>query len=153
MKRFFLILLVTITALLIVGCSDKPETTATEPTEEPATVLHTVPPTEQNAPLEWAPVDCEITLESSDYVYADKSGFLTFALIGNSDENCALRFTLDEAIAAALLGQSEDTAYYLTVNGRVLGGTVSLSEDRSELTLTGYSYPEICALATEIRGL
>lgn len=145
--------MVAILALLTVGCSDNSAKKADKPTEEPATVLHTVPSTEQSAQLEWAPVDCEITLESSDSVYAERSDFLTFALVGNSNDNCALRFTLDDATASMLSEQGAKTAYYLTVNGRVLGGEVSLSEDCSELTLTGYSYAEICALATEIRGL
>ena len=154
MKKLSIVLLIAAVALFSVGCGNSSDQNATaEPTAEPSTQLHTLP-SDDDAPLEWAPVDCEITLESSSAVYAESEDFLTFALDGSTDEDCELRFTLDEKTASMLAQQSADSAYYLTVNGRVLKGTITLSEDHSELTLKGgYTYSKMCALASEIRGL
>ncbi|MBR1532748.1 MAG: hypothetical protein IJ639_00120 [Ruminococcus sp.] len=154
MKKYLIVLMILAVALTASACSNSAETsTEPEAAAEPSTQLHTVPPSEAEQ-LEWAPVDCEITLDSSSAVYAESADFLTFALVGNTDEDCELCFTLDEKTAAMLKTQPADTAYYLTVNKKMLKGTVSFSEDFSELTMKGgYSYAEMCALATEIRGL
>ncbi len=153
MKRYLIVFLTIITAVLAAGCS-KQSATQTEPAAEPSTQLHTIPPTETGMQPEWAPVDCEITLESSDSVYAEGSDFQTFALVGNSDETCALHFILDDVTAAMLSQQDAGISYYVTVNGKVLKSEVTFNSDFTELTLKGgYTYSEMCALATEIRGL
>ena len=155
MKKALIFLLILITASLVVGCSQQTDSPkADEPTAAPSTQLHTLPPADVEREPEWAPVDCEISLDSSDAVYAENSDFLTFALIGSSDEDCALRFTLNDETAAMLKKESAGVDFYPVVNGKTLKGAVTFNDDFTEMTVTGgCSYTEMCALATEIRGL
>ena len=155
MKKALIFLLILITAALAVGCSQQTDSPkADEPTAAPSTQLHTLPPADVEREPEWAPVDCEISLDSSDAVYAENSDFLTFALIGSSDEDCALRFKLNDETAAMLKKESAGVDFYLVVNGKTLKGAVTFNDDFTEMTVTGgCSYTEMCALATEIRGL
>lgn len=153
MKRLLILFLIAAVALFATACGKPSDDTPAEPTAEPGTQLHTIPPAEAEQ-LEWAPVDCEISMESSTAVYAESKDFLTFAIVGSTDEDCELRFVLDDKTAEMLKAQKEDESYYLTVNQKVLKGAVSLSDDCSEVTMKGgYTYAEMCALATEIRGL
>ena len=150
-----ILLLILLTAVTAVGCANQPDVKQTdEPTAAPETQLHTVAPPEETPSVEWAAVDCEISLESSDSIYAENRDFLTFALVGSTDEDCALRFTIDEVTASMLLQQDAGIDYYLTVNKKVLKGEISFSSDFSEIIMTGgYTYGEMCELAREIRGL
>ena len=156
MKKLITLLLIA-AALLLIGCGASTDNTATdsaEPTAESSTQLHTVPASDAALQLEWAPVDCEITLESSEAIFAKSDGFLTFALVGSTDDDCALRFTLKDSIAEMLAQQKDGVEYYLTVNDKVLKGAVSFSDDFTEVVMNGgYTYSEMCILATEIRGL
>ena len=154
MKKLLTILMVALIALAAAGCGQQSNDKDTDkPTEAASNRMHTVPPTEAQEP-EWAPVDCEIELHSSDAVYADSKAFRTFALVGSADDNCELRFTLDDETAAMLSKESRDKEYYLIVNEKTLKGDVSLNDDCTEVTMKGgYSYNEMCILATEIRGL
>lgn len=152
MKKILTILMIASVALCAAGCAKETDRNTAEPTAQPGTQLHTIPPTEQIAEPEWAPVDCEISLQNDTLMYADSSGFLTFALTGSADEDCALRFAFDEA-TTALLAQQAPTDAYITLNGEPLVGTLSFNADYSEATLTGgYTYEEICQLANVIRG-
>lgn len=145
--------MIAATALLCVGCGETTEEKTAEPTAEPATQLHTVPPDEAEQ-LEWAPVDCEIRLESSTAIYAESADFLTFALAGSTDEDCELRFIINDETALMLSAQDATISYYLTVNGKVLKGDVSFSDDFTQVTMKGgYTYGDMCTIATEIRGL
>ena len=153
MKRLLIPFLIAAVALFATACNNTTQETSQEPTADLGTQLHTVPPAETDQ-LEWAPVDCEISLESSTAVYAENKDFLTFAIAGSTDADCELRFVLNDETAKMLKSQKADETYYLTVNNKVLKGTVSLSDDCSEVTMKGgYTYAEMCALATEIRGL
>lgn len=154
MKRILMILMIAALTVVTASCGVQQKKASTEPPTEAETQLHTVPAEEQTQPVEWAPVDCEISLESSDSIYAESADFLTFALVGSSDDDCELRFTLEEETAAMLTQQEADIAYYVTVNGEKLKSTVSFNDDCTVLILSGgYSYGEMCSLATEIRGL
>ena len=153
MKKLLIILMIAATALFCAGCGESTEDNSTEPTAEPSTQLHTMPPSEAEQ-LEWAPVDCEITLESSTAIYAESADFLTFALAGSTDEDCELRFILNDETALMLSSQDAGISYYLTVNGKVLKGEVSFNDDFTQVTMKGgYTYGNMCVLATEIRGL
>ena len=153
MKRLLILLMIAAVTLFATACGKSSDDTPKEPTAEPSTQLHTIPPAETDQ-LEWAPVDCEISLENSAAVYAESKDFLTFALSGTTDEDCELRFVINDETAKMLKSQQSDSAYYLTVNGKVLKGDVSFSDDYTEITMKGgYTYAEMCALATEIRGL
>ena len=156
MKKLLIPLLIAAIALCFAACGKKSEPTATEqPTAQPSTQRHTVPPTEQTPKLEWAPVDCDIALHSSDGIAVEAADFLTFALDGSTDKDCKLRFSLSETAAGVLAAQQTDPFnLYLTVNGDPLKGKLSFSDDYTELVMQGnYSYDEMCRLATTIRGL
>ena len=155
MKKLLILLLLAATALCIVGCGSKPvEPTTAEPTAnaEPSAQRHTIPPSETQ--LEWAPVDCDIALCSAEAILIGEDDFLTFALAGSTDEDCALRFALSESGAGVLSAQQTAGGLHLTVDGKPLNGTLTFSDDCSEITMTGgYTYEEMCRLATAIRGL
>ncbi len=154
MKRFLLILMIAATALLAVGCAKGGDQSNKETVAEPTTKLDTIPTTSPEGQPEWAPVDCDIKLESAQYVFAEGSDFQTFALVGNTDDNCELRFTLDVVTSGMLSQQDKATAYYLTLDGKKLNGTITFNDDFSEFSLKGgYSYNDLCALASQIRGL
>ena len=153
MKRLLTILLVAALAVITAACGGSTENKATQPATEAGTQLHTVPPEEKPVQLEWAPVDCELQLMSGDTMLADQGAIPTFALSGSTDEDCALYFTLD-AMTSGVLQQNGGAGCYLTLDGEKLDGTLTFSEDCSEMTLAGgYSYDEMCRLATRIRGL
>ena len=151
MKKALLILMIAAIALCAVGCSKESDNTSTEPATEAGTQLHVIPPSDAISEPEWAPVDCDITLQSDTMQYADSAGILTFALVGSTDEDCELRFSLDEAVTAALSAGATDC--FFTVNGERLNGTVTFNDACTEATLKGgYSYEETCKLANTIRG-
>ncbi len=153
MKRFLIILMIAATALLAVGCYKESSKTDT-PATEGETKLHTIQPDDADAQPEWAPVDCDIELRNTRYVYAQSTDFLTFALVGKTDEDCELQFTIDEVTSGMLSQQDASTEYFLSLDGQKLRGTVSFSDDFGKIYLKGgYTYDEMCALATKIRGL
>ena len=153
MKRFLIIVLTAALALTAAACGGTVKPVATELATQAGTQLHTMPPEEKPAALEWAPVDCELALENAGGVLADRAAIPTFALAGSTDEDCALHFMVDQ-MTSGVLQQSGGEGCYLTLDGNRLNGKLSFSEDFSELTLAGgYDYEEMCQLATTIRGL
>ena len=153
-KRFLIlttILLVCVTAVWAVGCTPEPGEPTEAPTEAPEPQLHTVAPTEQQE-VEWAPVDSDLRLEDQEAVYAQKDDFLMFGVFGSTDEDGELRFILNDE-TAQMMSEQEVQEYYLVLNEALIG-TVTVSEDGTTVTLKGgYTYYELCQLATQIRGL
>lgn len=153
MKQYCMILIIALALVILAGCAPQPAAEPTVPPTEPQPQPHTIAPPDAAQEPEWAAVDCEIRLESADDVYAEGDDFICFALIGNTDEDCELRFQLDEVTAAMLAEQPSDTAYYLIVNGERIG-SAAVGDDGSLVTVGDrMSYRELKALATEIRGL
>lgn len=151
MKRWILCLAV-IAALLLTACGGAQTPAPTAAPTEPPTQLHTVAPGASGQEPEWASVECMMTLEDDDNLYAKGSDFVSFALIGGEDA-AELRFRLDEVTATMLRDQSKDNAYYVTMDDQRIGDVV-LNESCDELTLVGdRSYEELCTLANRIRGL
>ena len=154
MKRFLSILMIAAVALLMFGCSKSDDKQSSDTSSASAAEAETRP-FGKTAEPEWAPVDCEISLYSGNLVYAQNADFPTFAIVGDSDVNCALLFTVDKTAAAVLsMNQDEGIKYALSVNGDELTGTVSFNDDFTEMTFKGaYSYEDMCSIASVIRGL
>lgn len=152
MKKIVSWILIALLGLILAGCANGPTAEPTAEPTEPEPQAHTIAPSTPVEP-EWAPVDCALTLEDNDNLYAEGEDFRYFALIGTTDEDCELRFMLDEVTAAMLREQNADNAYFITVNGTRLGNA-NLNEDCTEASVKGQlSYDEMTAMATTIRGL
>lgn len=154
MKKVWILLMIAVFAIGMVGCSDQKSDNKDETTGEAATQLHTVPPADTTSEPEWAPVDCNITLQSDTQLYADSADFMTFALVGSTDEDCELRFAFDETAAAKLAQAGIGADCYITVDSRQLNGSLTFNSDYTEASLKGgYTYAEMCELASAIRGV
>ena len=149
MKRYIAILTVCILVFALAACGADVEPTAEIPTEA-ETKMHTLAPVDDEP--EWAHVDSELALEDKDSIFAQGDDFLCFAVVG-ADDSAVLRFKLDEITSKMLKEQDADIEYYLTLDGKKIGDA-ELNTDFDEVTLVGdYTYYELCALATKIRGL
>ena len=151
MKRIISLFLILMLAAALAGCSAvQPTEAPTEPPTEPAPQLHTVAPAYDGS-AEWVLVDAAMTLETADFLLADGSDFVGFAIVGSGAE-AALHFRFTDEVAVMLSEQDPSLSYFITMDSVKLGDAV-LNDDCSEATLiTDLSADELIALADRIRG-
>ena len=155
MKKIIAAVMALALLLSLVGCGSAPEP-PTEPVTaaptEPPPQMHTVAPTAAEPEPEWAPVDCDISLESDGETVVDSSGFEYFAIVGSEDDSM-LSFKLSELSSKLLKSRGEDSVYTLVLNGKEIGSAVP-DESYEELILDEkLPYEYLCELATSIRGV
>ena len=156
MKKYTAIILaltlVLSLCLVFSGCKEE------QPTAEPDTTTHTLPPTEAiDVEPEWAEVDCDIALfqtaTSSPILYSED--FETFALVGTNDADSYIVLKLtDDAVntikSTQDLSDLQLIIYGDTVADIVIDPTSFTGEIKFGET---YPYDSLCTLASTIRGL
>lgn len=153
MKRFIALLCVIILAFCITACGNEAETTT--PTD--ATIIHTLPPTENvSTDYEWAEIDCYMTISDYDNnAIAGPEDFTTFAMVGSTDEDSYIIVKVSDSATDALNNIADKSQLMLLIGGDSFGD-VSYGEGEftGEIEL-GHSmtYEQVCELATTLRGL
>ncbi len=153
MKILVSLLITVLLCFSLVGCSQTEEVI---PTEEP-TKAHSIAPTEEFlVEPEWAPIDCNITLnDAKGNIVVQSYDFLTFALVGNTDEDSKIKLKLSDEATDMLKSNNEDLTLTLNINDTAIEDVViSPSTFSGEFEIgESYSYQDTCDLATTIRGL
>lgn len=153
MKKIIASIIIMLLCISLFGCSQTQEII---PTEEP-TKAHSIAPTEEYlVEPEWAPIDCNITLNDKDNnIVVPSYDFLTFALEGSTDEDSRILLKLSDEATDMLKQNSESLTLTLTINDTPIEDVV-ISPDtfNGEFEIgASYSYQDTCDLATTIRGL
>ena len=151
MKRLLAVFTAILTLAAFTACNgNEPAETAIPATEAPTQSPYIDTPVDEP---EWTLAEGELTLEDKDYLYAEKSDFVCFAVVGAEPENMKLLFRFDDVTANMLKQQSPDNQYYMTLNGENIGNA-TLNEDCTIASIKGqHTFDEMTSIATKIRGL
>lgn len=151
MKRLLAVFTAILTLAAFTACNgNEPAETAIPATEAPTQSPYIDTPVDEP---EWTLAEGELTLEDKDYLYAEKSDFVCFAVVGAEPENMKLLFRFDDVTAKMLTQQSKANQYYITLDGKKIGNA-SISDDGFTATIAAEdATEEITTLATRIRGL
>ena len=151
MKRLLAVFTAILTLAAFTACNgNEPAETAIPATEAPTQSPYIDTPVDEP---EWTLAEGELTLEDKDYLYAEKSDFVCFAVVGAEPENMKLLFRFDDVTAKMLTQQSKANQYYITLDGKKIGNA-SISDDGFTATIAAEdAAEEITTLATRIRGL
>lgn len=115
MKKILILLTLCAVCLAFASCKDDTPANSQQPSAAPK---HTVAPTDViHNELEWAPVDCDITLNTKDsQPVLINDDFDTFALVGNTDEDSHIVIKLTDDAASALKTMTELSDMPLLIN-------------------------------------